>query len=333
MNYYDQANQLSDIKESRTEFTDIHSQVLQDILKRVDKTFKSFFSRVKKGVKAGFPRFKGKNWFDSFCYPQSGFRLDGNSLFLSKIGKIKIHLSQNMLGKVKTCTIKKEVSGWFVIFTVETPKEPLPKTGLSVGIDMGISLFATLSNGTNIDNFKYFESTQAKLRVKQRSVARKARSAGSQSRRKAVIQLRKVHQKIKNQRNDFQHKVSTHLVKEFDLIAIEKLSILGMSRGVLSKQIMDASWSSFFQMLKYKAESADKRVMEVNPNYTSQDCSQCGNRVKKDLSEREHHCLQCGLKLDRDVNASINILGLGLSLETLTYGNGHSVVSESPTAA
>lgn len=249
LNYYDQANQLAEIKECRNEFQNIHSQILQDVLKRLDKTFKTFFSRVKRGEKAGFPRFKGKKWFNSFTFPQSGFRVDCDKLTLSKIGKVKLHLSQNILGKVKTCTIKKEVSGWFVIFTVEATKEVLPKTGKQIGIDMGISSFATLSDGTQIDNFNYFEATQAKLRVKQRSVARKTK--GSNGRRKAVNQLRKVHQKIKNQRNDFQHKISTYLVKEFDLIAIEKLSILGMARGILSKQILDASWSSFFQKLKY----------------------------------------------------------------------------------
>ncbi len=309
LNYYDQANQLSDIKETNPEYKDIHSQVLQDILKRLDKTFKAFFSRVKKGVKAGFPRFKGQNRFDSFCYPQSGFSLTGNKLTLSKIGKVKIKLSRPVIGKVKTCQIKQECGKWFVILTVETACEPLPKTGEFVGIDAGISAFMTLSDGTEIDNWKYYESTQKRLRIAQRRIAR--RKKGSNRRRKAVLVLRKIHQKIKNQRSDFQHKVATYLVKTYDLICIEKLSILGMSRGILSKQIHDASWSSFFQKLEYKAENAGKELVKVNPNYTSQDCSRCGARVKKDLSVRVHHCLQCGLILDRDHNAAINIKRLG----------------------
>lgn len=306
--YQDQQNQLPEIKEVRKDLNLVYSQVLQDALKRLDKTFKSFFSRVKKGERrVGFPRFKGKNRYDSFTFPQANgcFRLDGNNLYLSKIGKVKIHLSQNIIGKVKTCTIKREVSGWFVIFTVETEKQPLEKTGQAVGIDAGIENFMTLSNGEQIENFKYFESSQKELRGKQRSVSRKKK--GSKSRKDAVIQLRKIHTKIKNQRNDFAHKVSTRLVKDFDVIAIEDLNIKGMSKGILSKQIHDVAWNSFFQKLKYKAENAGKSVIEVNPNGTSQTCI-CGAKVKKDLSVRHHTCLKCGYSNHRDIVSSQVIL-------------------------
>jgi len=298
LNYYTQANQLAEVKECRPELNNVHSQILQDVLKRLEKTFKAFFSRVKRGEKAGFPRFKGKNWFNSFTFPQSGFRLDGNNLHLSKIGKVKIHLSQNILGKVKTCTIKKEVSGWFVIFTVETEKVLLEKTGLQVGIDAGIENFITLSNGEQIENFKYFEASQKELRRKQRSVSRKKK--GSRSRQDAVINLRKTHQKIKHQRNDFAHKVSTKLVKDFDVIAIEELNIKGMSRGILSKQIHDVAWNSFFQKLEYKAENAGKKLVKVNPNGTSQTCI-CGARVEKTLAQRWHQCRACGYSNHRDI--------------------------------
>lgn len=328
LNYFDQANQLSDIKEIRDDLNNVHSQVLQDILKRVDKTFKAFFARIKRKEKAGFPRFKSSKKFDSFCFPQSGFKLVGDILTLSKIGSVRLRLSRPIEGKIKTCTIKREVSGWFVVFTVENETKPLPKTKLAVGLDAGIESFVTLSDGTQIENFKYYESTQKHLRKAQRKVSR--RKKGGNSRRKAVVILRKIHEKIFNQRNDFQHKVSTHLVKQYDLIAIEKLSILGMSRGILSKQVNDVSWSSFFQKLKYKAENADKTLIEVNPAYTSQDCSRCGNRVKKDLSVRIHHCLKCGLKIHRDTNAAINILNkAGQAFETPTYRNTDCVVSES----
>ena len=330
LNYYDQANQLSEIKTTNPEYKDIHSQVLQDVLKRLDKAFQSFFCRIKQGVKAGFPRFKGKNFFDSFCYPQSGFSLSGNKLTLSKIGKLKIKLSRSFIGKVKQCRIKQECGKWFVIFTVETVVEPLPKTGRTVGLDAGIFAFVTLSDGTKIENFKYHESSQKKLRVASRSVARKKK--GSNSRKKAVFRLRKIHQKIKNQRADFGHKVSTHLIKTYDLIAIEKLNILGMSRGILAKQIHDASWSSFFGMLRYKAEYADRQLIEVSPHYTSQNCSACGSRVKKDLSVRVHHCLNCGLKINRDYNAAINILNkaVGQMVESVKWAVAPCLLSESP---
>jgi putative transposase len=330
LNYYDQASQLKEIKETNPEYKDVHSQVCQDVLKRLEKSFQSFFRRVKAGQKAGFPRFKGKNFFDSFCYTQSSFSVLGNKLTLSKIGKVKIKLSREIQGKVKQCRIKHECGKWFVIFTVETCIEGgLLKTGDSIGIDMGVSAFATLSDGTQIDNFKYYESTQKQLRIAQRSVARKKK--GSNRRRKAVTQLRKIHQKIKNQRNDFQHKVSTHLVKQFDLIAIEKLSILGMSRGILAKQVNDASWSSFFQMLDYKAENAGRQLIKVSPNYTSQDCSACGTRVKKDLSVRVHNCLKCGLILDRDVNAAINILSAGQADKSVKWAIAPCLLLESPS--
>jgi putative transposase len=319
INYQAQQKQLPEIKLTNPEYKDIHSQVLQNVLKRCERAFDGFFRRIKTKQTAGFPRFKGANRFDSFCYPQSGFSLTGDKLTLSKIGKVKIKLSRSVVGKVKTCTIKKEIDKWFVIFTVETAAEPLPKTGQSVGLDAGLNAFMTLSDGTQIDNFKYYESTQKKLRVAQRSVSRKIK--GSNRRRKAVLQLKKIHQKIKNQRNDFQHKVSTYLVEQYDLIAIEKLNILGMSRGILSKQIHDASWSSFFGKLRYKAVNAGRDLKEVSPNFTSQDCSSCGNRVKKDLSIRVHHCLKCGLKICRDWNAAINILALGQSVLTPTQAS------------
>lgn len=334
VHYFDQANQLAEVKECREEFKDVHSQVLQDALKRLDKTFKAFFARVKKGQKAGFPRFRGKNRYDSFTFPQANgsFRLEGNNLFLSKIGKVKIHLSQNMLGKVKTCTIKREVAGWFVIFTVETDKQILPKTGKEIGIDVGIENFMTLSNGEQIPNFKYFEASQKELKRKQRSVSRKVRSAGSKSRKDAVIGLRKTHAKIKNQRNDFAHKLSTRIVKEFDVIAIEDLNIKGMSKGILSKQIHDVAWNNFFQKLENKAENAGKKLIKVNPNGTSQTCI-CGETVKKTLAVRHHICVKCGYSNHRDIVSAKVILkrAVGQTVETLTYVVGQSVVSESPS--
>ena len=328
INYFDQANQLADTKKIRDDLTEIHSQVLQDILKRVDKTFKSFFARVKRGDKAGFPRFKSAKRFDSFCFPQSGFKLVGDKLTLSKIGSVKLRLTRPIEGRIKTCTIKREVSGWFVVFTVEDAPQVLTKTGKQVGLDAGIESFVTLSDGTQIGNFKYFESSQKALRKAQRKVSR--RKKGSHKRRKAVVILRKIHAKIQNQRNDFQHKVSTHLVKEYDLIAIEDLNVKGLSKGILSKQVHDVAWSAFFNKLEYKAENAGKELVKGKPHFTSQDCSGCGDRLKKELSVREHHCLKCGLRLHRDHNAAINILALGQSVKASTCASTQSVALESP---
>ncbi|MDQ3063347.1 MAG: transposase [Acidobacteriota bacterium] len=331
VSYQDQQNQLPEIKLIRDDLKAVYSQVLQDALKRLDKTFAAFFGRVKHGEKAGFPRFKSQNKNDSFTFPSAsgGYRLDGNDLFLSKIGKVKIRLSRAMEGRVKTLTIKREVSGWFAIFTVETEKEILPKTGKSIGIDAGIESFMTLSDGTQIENFKYFEASQKQLRVAGRKVSRRKKS--SNQRRKAVLRLRKIHAQIKNQRNDFAHKVSTNLVKEYDLIAIENLNILGTSKGILAKEIHDVAWNSFFQKLKYKAENAGKSVVEVNPNGTSQTCI-CGARVEKTLAQRQHICLKCGHSEHRDiVSAKVILSRAGQTRKDVTYAVGQSVSLESPS--
>ena len=328
---YVQSAQLPEIKQSRPDLNAVYAQVLQDVLKRVDTSFQNFFRRVKSGQKPGFPRFQGKHRYNSFTYPQGGFNLtDNGKLRLSKIGDVKIKLHREVIGKVKTLTISKDSCGkWFVCFSVETKAEPLPKTNEAVGIDVGIESFATLSDGTQIDNFKYYESTQKKLRVAQRRVAR--RKKGSNRRRKAVAMLRSIHQQIHNQRNDFQHKLSTELIRQYDLIAVEDLNILGMSKGILAKQIHDVSWSSFFQKLKYKAESAGKMLIEVAPHWTSQDCSACGERVKKDLSVRQHICSNCGLSLHRDHNAALNILSLGLSDKGVKYQVADRLPLEAPS--
>jgi putative transposase len=332
LTYKTQANQLPAIKEYRPEFAEIYSQILQDVLKRLEKTFQAFFGRIKRGEKAGFPRFKGADRYDSFTFPQANgsFRLEGNNLYLSKIGKMKVKLSRKVLGKAKICTIKREVSGWFVIFTVEDEKELLPKTGKQVGIDVGIESFLTLSNGQQIENFKYFEASQKKLRVAQRAVAKKKK--GSKSRRKAVLRLRKIHRKIRNQRNDLAHKLSTRIVKEFDVIAIEDLNIKGLAKGILAKQIHDAAWSSFFHKLSYKAESAGKKLIKVNPSGTSQKCL-CGARVEKALSQRWHKCRFCGYENHRDIVSAQIVLqrAVGQTVETPTWAVTSCVVSESPT--
>jgi putative transposase len=319
INRFEQDKQLPDIKQTNPEYKDIYSNILQDVLKQLDKTFRDFFRRVKQKNKAGFPRFKGKSRFNSFTYKQKGFSLTDNKLDLSKIGKLKIKLSRPVIGKVKTCTIKREIDKWFVIFSVETAAETLPKTGKQIGVDVGIENFLTLSDGTQIENFKFYKNSQKKLRVAQRSVARKAK--GSNSRKKALLRLRKIHQKIKNQRADFQHKITTRLIKEFDLIAIEKLQIRNMVKNHhLAKSISDVAWNNSFLMLKYKAENAGKSVIEVNPSGTSQTCI-CGETVKKDLSIRWHKCDACGLSEHRDIVSAQVILqraGLVLLAQTET---------------
>ncbi|MDQ6787808.1 MAG: transposase [Acidobacteriota bacterium] len=323
---YEQQAELPKIKEIRTDVAEVNAQVLTEVLKRVERTYKSFFNRVKHGEKAGFPRFKSGNRYDSFTYPQDNyaFSLRGNRLSLSKIGTVKIRLTRAAKGKIKTCTIKREISGWFVIFTVEDKPQPLPKTNKIVGIDAGIEHFLTLSDGKQIENPRHFVESQRKLRILRRNVSRKKK--GSNRRKKATLKLRKTHQAIKNARSDFQHKVSRYLVNNFDLIAIEKLNVKALSRGFLSKQIHDAAWSDFFQKLRYKAEDAGREVIEVNPSGTSQTCL-CGQRVNKTLSDRRHNCAACGLSEHRDIVSAKVILNLavGQTVQNVTYASRQSV--------
>src|SRR6201990_3102242 len=207
ISYCDQSKQLPEIKKIREDLRGVYSQVLVEPLRNLDKAYKAFYDRRKRKEKAGKPRFKGRSRFNSFCYPQKGFGLNDNKLTLAKIGKIKIRLSQFVQGKSKTCTIKRETDKWFAVFSVETFAEALPKTNKQIGIDAGIENFITLSDGTQIENFRFFERTQKQLRKAQRKVSR--RKKFSNRWKEAVTQVSKIHAKIRNQRADFQHKIST----------------------------------------------------------------------------------------------------------------------------
>ncbi len=308
LNYYDQAKELKDL-----EIKHIHSQVLQDVLKRADKAFQNFFRRIKQGEeKPGYPRYKGYNRYNSFTYPQSGFSLDKNKLKLSKIGTIKVKLHRQMQGTIKTCTIIRELNNWYVCLICEVEHISLLKTNKAVGVDMGLEKFASLSNGEHIPNPRYLRKSESKLKYEQRKLSRKKK--GSNSRKKQREKVAKLHKKIYNQRNDFLHKESRKLVNTYDLIVFEDLKIKNMVKNSrLSKSISDASWGKFIDLTTYKAESAGREVRLVNPRNTSQKCSSCGQTVKKSLSVRTHKCT-CGLTLDRDTNAAINILRLGTNL-------------------
>jgi putative transposase len=331
--YYDQANQLPEIKELREEYRDIHSQVLQDVLRRVKKAFDAFFRRCKQGEEPGYPRFQGRNRYDSFCYPQGGYSLtQDNHVCLSKIGAIKVKLHRQINGTIKTCTIKREGDCWFVVFACEVESEPLPEKSEAVGIDLGLLHFATLSTGETIENPRYYRKAEKKLERLQQALSRKKR--GSHRRKKVVKQVGKAHRKVANQRKDFLHKASHQLIRCYGLIVFEDLRPATMSKrpkpkqdengnyvpngaaakGGLNKSIVDAGWAVFQQFCTYKAANAGREVLLVNPKYTSQVCSGCGTVKKKELSERWHSC-ECGTELDRDHNAAINILALGRSAQ------------------
>ncbi len=335
--YNRQATHLPEIKEIRPEYQDIHAQVLQDVLRRVDKAYKAFFRRVKEGKTPGYPRFQGDGRYESFTYPQSGFSLtEDNRVCLSKIGTLKVKLPKGKkanppVGEMKTCTIKREGQHWFIVFTCEVEQDIVSHPSEeAIGIDLGLSHFATLSDGSTIENPRHLRASEQKLKKLQRALSRKKR--GSKRRRKAAQLVGKHHRHIRNQRKDFHHKKARNLVNNYQTIVFEKLQPANMSKrpkpkqdeatgqylpngasakAGLNKSILDAGWEQFQQICVSKAECAGSRVLFVSPKYTSQICSGCGAIVQKALEERWHEC-SCGCSLDRDHNAALNIRHLGL---------------------
>lgn len=331
ISYYEQKRDLPEIKtELREEYQQIHSQVLQDVLLRLNRAFDAFFRRIKNGEEPGYPRFQGRNRYNSFTYPQGGYSLTHDSrLCLSKMGSIKIKLHREIEGAVKTCTIKYEAGQWYGVFSCDTPAPPpLPVEQSEIGIDLGITHFAALSDGSFIESPRYYRKTQKKLTRLQQSLSRKKR--GSHRREKARKALAKAHRKIANQRRDFHHKQAKKLVEKHQTILFEELEITNISKRAkpkqdengtylpngasaksgLNKSILDAGWGQFQAIVSHKAACAGRAVLKVSPRYTSQVCSQCGTVRKKELSERWHSC-DCGCELDRDTNAAINILRAG----------------------
>jgi putative transposase len=341
--YYEQKRELVEIKELRTEYQEIASHVLQDVILRLKRAYDDFFRRVQHGEQPGYPRFQGRNRYDSFCYPDgAGWKLDAKErpadkkgivrvyLKLTKIGTVKLHLHRDIEGTIKTLTIKREGEHWYAVFTCDIGKpEPLPTSYEDVGIDLGVTHFAALSTGEFIDHPRYFRKAEKKLAKAQQALARKKR--GSHRRRSAVRQIAKCHRKIARQRRDFQHKASRKLINRYQVIVFEGLQTANLTKrpkakqdeetgkylpngasakAGLNKSILDAGWSTFTEMTRVKAAWAGRIVVFVNPFMTSQLCSGCGAMVKKDLSERRHSC-RCGTELDRDTNSAKLILQLG----------------------
>jgi len=329
LNYYDQANQLKEVRNEIPEFAQLNFSAAQDMLRRLDKSFKAFFRRVKSGEVAGFPRFKGRDRFDSITFPTygDGIKIKGGRLYVQNVGLLKIKIHRVLEGEINTVTIKRECGKWYVVFSNTVEIKPLPVSDRTVGIDVGLESFAVTSDGEYIENPRYLREAEVVLRVAQRSVSRKKK--GSNNRRKAVRLLAKKHLRVKRQRADFAHKVADNLVKNYGRIAVEDLRIKNMVRNHhLARSISDAGWGQFLSILAYKAEYAGREFVQVNPNGTSQICSGCGATVKKSLSTRVHNCPACGLSLNRDFNAALNIKRLGLSLWDSTCDSGQCVSQE-----
>jgi len=329
LNYYDQANELKELRQVIPEVAMLNYSATQDMLRRLDKSFKAFFRRIKSGDNPGYPRFKGRDRFNSITFPTygDGIKLKNNRLYVQNVGMLKLKLHRSLEGQIKTVTLKRICDKWYAVFSNAVEIEPLPISDKLVGIDVGIESFAVTSDGEFIENPHYLKASLRKLRVAQRSVARKKRDGSN--RRKAVKLLAKQHLKVRNQRQDFQHKVARQMVDAYGLIAVEDLRINNLVRNHhLAQSISDAGWGNFLNLLSYKAEWAGRKFVKVNPNGTSQVCSACGLNVPKDLSVRIHHCPNCGISLHRDFNSALNILRLGRSLWDLTCDTGQCVSQE-----
>ncbi len=288
----------------------VFSQTLQSVCDDLDKAFKAFFRRVKASETAGYPRFKSANRFHSFEFKQfgGGARLDGKRLKLYGIGRVRVRWHRELVGKVKKVRIVHNADKWFACFTVEqADATPLPATGLSVGVDVGISALLAMSDGQQVANPQWYRVSQKALRVAQRSLARKVK--GGKNRRKALRRVQRLHEHIANTRHDFLNKQVYTLIIRYDRIAVEDLRIRNMVRNPhLAKSILDSGWGYFKDHLASKAANAGREVAFINPAYTSSTCSTC-NRDFPDfsLATRWVDCV-CGLSLDRDHNAALNIL-------------------------
>jgi len=311
----------------------------QATLRRLDKAFATFFRRVKAGQKPGFPRFKGRGWFDTVEWPKDGdgCRWDSQPehptatfVRLQGIGHVRVHQHRPVRGRVKTISVKREGRRWYVILACDdVPAEPLPATGAVVGLDMGVASLVTTSDGEHLANPRHLAATADRLAAAQRDLARKKR--GSKRRLKAVARVAALHAKVRRQRLDHAHKAALDLVRNYDVIVHEDLRIANMTRSAsgtidnpgrnvaqksgLNRSILDAGWGVFLRVLAYKAESAGRELIAVNPANTSRTCARCGHCAAENrVTQAEFACTACGHTAHADVNAAENILRAGLAL-------------------
>lgn len=312
INYYEQANALKEIRSFDEGLAKLNCSASQDILRRLDRAFQAFFRRIKAGDNPGFPRFKSKDRFDSITFPfyGDGVKVKNGKLYILNVGNVRIKFHREIEGDIKTISVKRQNGRFYACFSCDNiPHRILADCANEIGIDVGIKSFAALSNGETIDNPKHLKHSEDRIKERQRQQSQKLSKRTNKS-------LSRLHEKVANQRKDFLHKLSRKIVNRFGYIFIEDLKPNKMLNGkykILNKYINDAAWSMFFDMLSYKAEEAGRVLIRVNPRGTTQTCSRCGAVVLKDLSVRTHHCV-CGLEIDRDTNAAINILRLGHSL-------------------
>jgi putative transposase len=327
----EQLRRVKTLKATNPYAANVHSHVLQVAVADLDRAFGAFFRRVKVGETPGYPRFKGRDRFDSFGLKEygNGWKIDGRRLKLTGIGRVAVRWHRPLEGTPKTVRVTRRADGWYASIVCDTTPQPLPATGASVGIDVGIASLVTTSDGERIPHPRWYRGSQRELRMIQRRVAR--RTKGGANRRRSVRLLRRQHQRIANRRRDFLNKLAHDLIRRYDLIAVEGLRIPNMVKNRhFSKSILDAAWGDFLSRLRAKAEDAARTVVVVDPAYTSQTCSRCQGRFPEHLTLAvrwvEH---PCGLSMNRDENAARNILDrAGHARRSETWGTSPSVLRE-----
>jgi putative transposase len=320
--YFDQSKALTEWRHDDPEASALPLNVQRATLKRLDEAYKGFFRRVKNGGKPGFPRFRGKGRFDSFGFNQfQGISVQAARLrFKGMPGTLRVHLHRAMHPEavIKSCVFRRDVKGWSVGLAAELPTPPLREGQRAVGLDLGITTFAALSDGAMIPSLRAARMAERRLRIAQCALSRKKR--GSNGRGKGRMRVRRCHAATARRRANHLHQASARLIRDYEVIAIEALQVKGLARSSLAKDVHDASWTKFISFLRYKAAKAGARLIEVDARNTTQDCSGCGARVPKELGDRQHQCPHCGLSIDRDLNAARNILhraGVGPGLRNV----------------
>ena len=315
-NYYSQKASLTQLKKDRPWYKEIHSQVLQEVSKKVELAFDRWLKRDSNSKKSGRPRFKGAGQYKTFTFPQfKQHHFVNNKIMLSKIADVKVIVHRQIPDgfDIKTVSVTKKADGYYVTLSLDDKTVPVVKPDINanniVGIDVGLIDFIVTSDDERIASPKFLRKAERKLKSAQRRVSR--RKKGSNRRKKAFKKLGIQHKKVSDTRKDFHFKTANNLLKKSDVIAVEKLNIKGLTRTRLAKSVNDAGWGQFITILSNKAENAGLKVIAVNPNGTSQECSSCGNKVKKPLSQRMHNCPVCHTSLCRDLNAAINIKNRG----------------------
>lgn len=303
--FFDQAKGLTELRSDPSWAT--YSVAMQRWpLKQVDLAFAAFFRRLKaKGGKAGFPRFRGREWFKTFGFSdRDGWAVNGARLRMKGIGSVRLHLHRPLPSVPIACKVKRQGENWYAILTVEVGCAAT-HAGPSVGIDVGITTLAALSTGETIANTRPAKRAEQEMRRRQRALSRCKR--GSKGRRKVKNRLASLHTKISRTRETHLHQVTASLANRFGTIAIEKLNVKGLAAGMRAREVHDVAWGRLIQMLRYKVAKTGGALVEVDPNYTSQTCPDCGVIKRKELSERTHRC-PCGCVLDRDIAAAMVIL-------------------------